>query len=91
MALALVFCPESAIFYLGMMIPLSISSSIGILVPLAFGISASLPTIIVAWFLKKAIDKAETISKKFEHFQQWLNIATGFLFISIAILLLMHD
>lgn len=91
MALALIFCPESAIFYFGMMIPLSISSSIGILVPLAFGISASLPTIIVAWFLKKAIDKAETISKKFEHFQQWLNIATGLLFISIAILLLMHD
>lgn len=91
MALALILCPESAIFYFGMMIPLSISSSIGILVPLTFGISASLPTIVVAWFMKKAMDKAETISTKFEHFQQWLNIVTGLLFISIAILLFMHD
>ena len=90
-ALALILCPESAIFYFGMMIPLSISSSIGILVPLTFGISASLPTIVVAWFMKKAMDKAETISTKFEHFQQWLNIVTGLLFISIAILLFMHD
>ena len=91
MTLALAFCPESAIFYFGMMIPLSISCSVGAIVPLVFGLSASLPVVVIAWLMNKAMNGAEKLSRGFEHFQQWLNGVTGVLFIAIAILLLTQN
>lgn len=91
MTLALAFCPESAIFYFGMMIPLSISSNIGAMVPLVFGLAASIPVIVIAWLMYKATKGAEKLSHGFEHFQQWLNGITGVLFILIAILLFMEE
>lgn len=87
MTLALAFCPESAIFYFGMMIPLSITSHVGAAIPLVFGISASIPVVMMAWLIQKALNGAERFSHSFEHFQQWLNGITGLLFIGIAILL----
>ena len=58
MTLAFAFCPESAIFYFGMMIPLSISSSVGVIVPLVFGLSASIPVVAIAWMMNKAVNGA---------------------------------
>ncbi len=91
MTLALAFCPESAIFYFGMMIPLSISSNVGAIVPLVFGLAASIPVIVIAWLMHKAVNGAAKLSHGFEHFQQWLNGITGVLFILIAILLFMEE
>ena len=91
MTLALAFCPESAIFYFGMMIPLSISSHAGAIVPLVFGLAASLPVIVIAWLMHKAVSGAERISRTFERFQQWLNVVTGVLFIALATLLLIEN
>jgi cytochrome c biogenesis protein CcdA len=88
MALAFAFCPESAIFYFGMMIPLSIKSNVGAVIPLVFGLSASIPVVLMAWMMQKALNGAERFRRGFEHFQQWLNGITGLLFIGIAILLL---
>lgn len=90
LTLALAFCPESAIFYFGMMIPLSISSQVGAAVPLVFGLAASLPVACLAWLMQKATNGAERMSHGFEHFQRVLNAVTGVLFIGIALLLLME-
>ena len=91
MTLALAFCPESAIFYFGMMIPLSITSTVGAAVPLVFGLAASMPVVLMAWLMQKAVNGAERFSHSFEHFQQWLNGITGILFIGIALLLLIGN
>ncbi len=91
MTLALAFCPESAVFYFGMMVPLSMSCEIGALVPLLFGLGASVPVLIMSWIMLSAINKAKSISGLFEHFQQWLNAITGFLFIAIAVMLWLAD
>lgn len=91
MTLAMAFCPESAIFYFGIMIPLSMTSSIGIAVPVVFGLASSIPVAVMAWIMSKTYDKAKNIAHRFEHFQQWMNGVTGVLFIAIAILLLFAD
>lgn len=85
MTLALAFCPESAIFYFGMMIPLSINSSIGIAIPLVFALSASIPVAIIAWIMSKTTKGAQSMSHRFEHFQQWLNAITALLFFLLAV------
>jgi len=89
MTLALAFCPESAIFYFGIMLPMAMTTEVGIAVPLVFALAASIPVLIVSWIMHKATDKIEKFSHTFEHFQQILNGITGVLFIIIAILLLL--
>lgn len=89
MTLALAFCPESAVFYFGLMLPLSMNSTAGLLVPLVFATGAGIPVICLAWLMTKAATQADRISHAFEHAQQWLNALTGLLFIAMAILLLL--
>lgn len=90
MTLALAFCPESAIFYFGIMIPMSMTSDVGILLPFVFGISASIPVLIISFFMRKAMVKVQSITNTFEHFQQVLNGITGFLFIILGIWIMME-
>ena len=90
MTLALAFCPESAVFYFGLMLPLSMSSTAGLLIPLVFALAASIPVLILAGLMVKASNKAQAISHTFEHAQQGLNALTGLLFIAGGILLLVE-
>lgn len=88
MTLALAFCPESAVFYFGLMIPLAMNSSISILIPIAFAIAASVPVVVIAYLMNKAYDNTQKISSSLETFQTIINAVTGILFLVIAALLL---
>ena len=87
MTLALAFCPESAIFFFGILLPLSIKSEAGIMLPPVFAIGAGIPVIIFSYIMHKAFNKAIKVSKKFNNFQQILNAITGLIFIVLAALL----
>ena len=86
--LALAFCPESAVFYFGLMLPLATTSTAGLLVPPVFAIGAALPVLCIAFIMQKATDKAKSLSHSMEHLQRVLNILTGVIFVIIAVLLL---
>lgn len=88
MTLAFAFCPESAVFYFGLMLPLSITSQAGIFVPLLFAIAASIPVLLLAWAIKKTFTQTDMLNITFEHAQQWINGIVGFLFVLMATLLL---
>ena len=79
------FCPESAVFYFGLLIPLSATTSAGFFLPAAFGIAAALPVLLLGWTLRKAIHEVESLSNTFERAQQWINGVSGVLFIIMAI------
>ena len=49
MALALAFCPESAVFYFGLMLPLSVSESQPLLFPLAYALASAVPSLIIGY------------------------------------------
>lgn len=85
MALAFAFCPESAIFYFGMLIPLSASQPAGWLMPVLFSLAASLPVIILSMLISAAMQTARRFEHVSVHFQRWLNIITGAIFIFIAL------
>ena len=85
MTLAFAFCPESVVFYFGLLIPLSATTSAGFFLPIAFGFSAALPVLMLGWTLRKAIHEMESLSNTFEHAQQWINGVSGILFIIMAI------
>jgi len=86
--LAFAFCPETAIMYFGMLIPLTLSSPLGWLAPIAFAIGAALPVAIMTYFFSKATQQVYRFEKRFSHFQQWVNALMGSAFIITGIILL---
>ncbi len=87
--LAFAFCPESAIFYFGIMLPMAVETStmVSILMPLCFAVASVIPVAIIAFLISKATRRAQRFQHLFDHAQQWLNAITGVLFIIIAVLL----
>lgn len=87
--LAFAFCPESAIFYFGIMLPMAVETSTvtSLLIPLCFAVASVIPVAIIAFLISKATERARRFQHFFDNAQQWLNAITGILFIVIAILL----
>lgn len=84
--LAFAFCPESAVFYFGMMLPLSITSHIGWLIPLFFSIAAIIPVLVIVYFIRLTMmSSARRFEHKMEVFQTIVNIVSALVFIMLAI------
>ncbi len=87
--LALAFCPESAILYFGIMLPLGVSNAFGWLAPISLAIAAAIPIMAIALIMSKAGEKVVRIAASFNHFQQWMNALFGSAFIVVAVILLL--
>lgn len=85
MVLAFAFCPESAVFYFGAMMPMATTSAWGAIIPVLFSIASALPIVLIAFVLQKATTSVVRISRAFGQAQKIVNIATGILFILIAL------
>ena len=48
---ALAFCPYSGVLYFGMLVPMSIASPDGLILPLIYAFATGIPVIIIAWLL----------------------------------------
>ena len=84
--LAFAFCPESAVFFFGMMLPLSISSPYGWLVPLFFSMAAIVPVFVMVYFVRLTMmSGARRFEHKMEAFQTIVNIVSAIVFTMSAI------
>lgn len=86
--LALVFCPESALTYFAMLMPLAIKSNLGILNVIVFAIAAVLPLIIIAAICGNSITKANDIERKLEKLQVVINYISSFLLFVLGFIFL---
>lgn len=86
--LAFAFCPESAILFFGMLLPLSVAHPLGWTAPVVFALSAGIPVVVMAYAMAKARERVVRLSRSFTHFQQWMNALFGTAFIVAAIVLL---
>ena len=82
---ALAFCPTSGVFYFGMLIPMSASTTMGYLLPILFAVATALPVLVVAWILAFSAGQIGAVYGKMQVIQKWLNIVVGMLFIAIGI------
>ncbi|MGN0222795.1 MAG: aromatic aminobenezylarsenical efflux permease ArsG family transporter [Muribaculaceae bacterium] len=85
MLFALAFCPTSGVFYFGMLIPLSASTTAGWLLPPLFAVATALPVVIVAWVLAFSVGKIGTVYGRLQAMQRWLNTIVAALFILLGI------
>lgn len=82
---AMAFCPTSGIFYFGMLIPMSVTASVGLLLPVLFAIATALPVLAVAWVLAFSVEKVGELYGKLRIIQKLLNIIVGIVFIAVGI------
>lgn len=82
---ALAFCPTSGVLYFGMLIPLSVTTTAGWLLPVLFAVATALPVLSVAWILAFSARKIGVFYGKMQSFQQWLNLIVALIFLAVGI------
>lgn len=82
---ALAFCPTSGVFYFGMLIPLSATTTADYLLPPVFAIATALPVLVVAWILAFSVQQMGRFYGRMRTVQRWMNLFVGVLFIGIGI------
>ena len=87
---ALAFCPYSGALYFGMLIPMSIGNSSGLILPLVFALGTGLPVLLFAYLLAysaSAVGKAYSLINKTEKVMRTLAgvvfVITGFYYVLI--------
>ena len=82
---AMAFCPTSAVFYFGMLIPMSATALSGWLLPVVFAIATALPVVIVAWIFSFSAGSIGRFYNRMAVFQKWMNLIVGIIFVGIGI------
>lgn len=82
---ALAFCPTSALFYFGMLIPMAANESGGYILPVAFALATGLPVVIVAWILAYSMKSLGRFYNCMQTMQKWLNVIVACVFIIVGV------
>ncbi len=85
---AMAFCPESGILYFGMLIPMSVESSWGYLLPVVFAIGTGLPVLLMAWIIAYSMDAFVRLNNIMRTIQVWISRVVAVLFIVAGIVCL---
>lgn len=82
---ALAFCPYSGVLYFGGLIPMTIASPSGLLLPPVFAIATGLPVIIIAWIVAYSIGNIGKFYNKMNVFQRWFKRIAAAVFIVVGV------
>ncbi|WP_430809347.1 MULTISPECIES: aromatic aminobenezylarsenical efflux permease ArsG family transporter [unclassified Carboxylicivirga] len=90
---ALAFCPYSGVLYFGMLIPMTVASASGLLLPIVFALATGIPVILFAWLLAYSVGSIGNFYNKIKSFETWFRrvialvfIGTGVYFVIILLL-----
>jgi len=81
---ALAFCPFSAVLFFGMLIPLALKYSDGILIPSVFAFATGLPVMLLSFILVFGVSKLSNIMKKVELVEKYTRYIVGLIFIIVG-------
>lgn len=82
---ALAFCPYSGVLYFGGLIPMTIASPSGLLLPPVFAIATGLPVIIIAWIVAYSVGNVGKFYNKMNVFQKWFKRIIAAVFIVVGV------
>lgn len=82
---ALAFCPYSGVLYFGMLMPLTISSYEGLLLPFLFAIATGIPVIIFAWLIAYTVSGVGAFYNRIKTFEVWFRRVIAIAFVGIGI------
>lgn len=82
---ALAFCPFSGVLYFGVLIPLTIASPSGLLLPPVFSIATGLPVIIISYLLAYSMSGIGRFYNNMKTFEKWFKRVVAVIFIIAGI------
>lgn len=82
---ALAFCPYSGVLFFGVLMPLILKTSEGLILPLAFAIGTGLPVILFSILLAFSIKKISQIFQVMQKAEKIIRYAVAFIFILTGI------
>lgn len=82
---ALAFCPYSGVLYFGMLIPMTISSPQGLLLPIIFALATGIPVIIFSSVIAFSMNSVGKVYDRVKLFERWFRRVVALLFIAVGI------
>jgi cytochrome c biogenesis protein CcdA len=82
---ALAFCPYSGVIYFGMLVPLTISSTSGLYLPIIYAIATGIPVIVFAWIIAYTVSGIGGAYNKIKIFELWFRRIISVLLIIVGI------
>jgi len=82
---ALAFCPYSGVLYFGMLIPMTISNTSGLYLPIVFAFATGIPVIIFSWLLAYSVSGISSAYKNIKVFELWFRKFIALIFIGVGI------
>jgi len=82
---ALAFCPYSGVLYFGMLVPLTLSSTSGLYLPVIFALATGIPVIIFAWVLAYTVTGLGGLYNKLKAIELWFRRVIAGVFIIIGL------
>ena len=83
--LAMAFCPYTGVLYFGMLIPLVISSTTGLILPVMYALGIGIPVIIFAWLIAYTLSGVGKLFNRVKSFETWFRGAVALLFIGVGV------
>jgi cytochrome c-type biogenesis protein len=82
---ALAFCPYSGVLYFGLLIPMSIGTVQGLILPVVYAVATGIPVIIIAWLLAYTISGIGKFYTTLKSIELWIRPVIAVLFLGIGI------
>jgi sulfite exporter TauE/SafE len=82
---ALAFCPYSGVLYFGMLIPMSIGSAKGLILPIVYALATGIPVIIIAWLLAFTISGFGRFYNALKQVEVWMRRIIAVVFIGVGV------
>lgn len=82
---ALAFCPYSGVLYFGMLIPMTVGSASGLILPFVFAIATGIPVIIFAWLIAFSVGSIGQLYNKIKTFEFWFRRVIAIVFIVVGL------
>ncbi len=82
---ALAFCPYSGVLYFGMLIPMTVSSTSGLYLPVVFALATGIPVIIFAWLLAYTVSGVGKLYNNIKTFEVWFRRIISIAFICVGV------
>lgn len=82
---ALAFCPYSAVLFFGVLIPLALKSSGGVMLPAVFAIGTGLPVLVFGTLLSAGVARVSTSLNTLTRAEKIVRVVVSIIFIGVGI------
>lgn len=84
-AFALAFCPFSGVLYFAVLIPMTLASPAGLLLPPVFSVATGLPVIVISYLLAYSMANIGRFYNRMQSFEKWFKRIVAGVFIVVGV------